>query len=283
MRPRRKSIRAPGAGPGTGTDGGLGAAGTGGQSPFNLDAAPGDEPDADAEQAPVCGDLLINQVGEECDDGNRVGNDGCTAACKREPLYDCPATGGPCTPLMVCGDLAITAIRKCDDGNTTPGDGCSARCQVEASYYDCPNNNGVGGPCISTVACGDGRVEAGEMRDANTVGGDGCAADCFAVETGWICRKPGAPCTPQCGDGRITGSEECDDTNAPPATVALPPASSSRAGPARATERVPVICGNASWSPASPAISATTMACSTATATVARRPAPRNPTAARPG
>ncbi|MBN2193569.1 MAG: DUF4215 domain-containing protein [Polyangiaceae bacterium] len=182
---------------------------------LNPDTGTGEEPDADAGLPPVCGDLLINQVGEECDDGNRIGNDGCTAACKREPLFDCPATGGPCTPQMVCGDLKITAIEQCDDGNANPGDGCSARCQVEAAYYVCPNTDGVGGPCFSTVACGDGKVEAGEIcDDLNNVGGDGCAADCFSVEPGWICRKPGAPCTPQCGDTMILpGYEECDDGN----------------------------------------------------------------------
>lgn len=174
-----------------------------------------DEADADAALPPVCGDVMLNQPGEECDDGNRVGNDGCTGACKMEPLYDCPATGGPCTPQMVCGDSKITAIEQCDDGNADPGDGCSARCQVEAAYYVCPNTDGVGGPCTSTVACGDGRVEAGEIcDDLNQSSGDGCAGDCFAVEPGWICRKPGAPCTPQCGDSIILpGFEECDDAN----------------------------------------------------------------------
>jgi fibro-slime domain-containing protein len=204
-------VEGPDASPGT--DSGFVGLGTGGQS-LIIDAGPDEQPDADAEPPPVCGDLLINQVGEECDDGNRVGNDGCNGACKQEPLFNCPPEGGPCTPQMVCGDLEITAIEQCDDGNDIPGDGCSARCQVEAPYYDCPNNNGVGGPCLSTVACGDGKVEAGEIcDDLNTVSGDGCTADCFGVETGWICRKPGAPCTPQCGDGLIIGSEECDDTN----------------------------------------------------------------------
>ncbi len=181
---------------------------------LNPDASPPEEV-PDSGLPPVCGDLTINQVGEECDDGNRVGNDGCNGACKREPLFDCPPAGGACTPQMVCGDLKITAIEQCDDGNAVGGDGCSARCQIEAAYYICPNNGGDGGPCTSTVACGDGRVEAGEIcDDLNNVGGDGCAADCFSVEPGWICRKPGTACSAQCGDGMIlTGHEECDDGN----------------------------------------------------------------------
>ncbi len=164
---------------------------------------------------PVCGDGVVNQVGEQCDDRNREPNDGCSVACKIEPFHICPPEGGACVPEMVCGDLAITGIEECDDGNVAGGDGCSPNCRIEASYFDCPNNNGIGGTCQSTVACGDGRVEAGEVcDDLNQVGGDGCAADCLSVEVGYICRKSGTPCTPQCGDGQIiAGLEECDDAN----------------------------------------------------------------------
>jgi fibro-slime domain-containing protein len=49
--------------------------------------------------------------------------------------------------------------------------------------------------------------------DGNTVSGDGCSADCQTVEAGWVCRVPGKPCSPLCGDGVITGSETCDDGN----------------------------------------------------------------------
>jgi cysteine-rich repeat protein len=75
--------------------------------------------------------------------------------------------------------------------------------------------------------------------DGNTVGGDGCSADCQTIEAGWQCRVPGSACTPQpssclgvqadagqpcddgavgpsiCGDGLVTGDEECDDGNDP--------------------------------------------------------------------
>jgi cysteine-rich repeat protein len=163
---------------------------------------------------PQCGDLLVNQPGEECDDGNKLAADGCSPACKVEPYYTCPPEGGACVPTMVCGDLQITGIEQCDDGNTTPGDGCSARCLIEASYYDCPNNGGVGGPCVSTAACGNGSIEPGEScDDAAPADGDGCSSAC-QVESGWICPMPGSPCVPNCGDGAIVaGAEECDDGN----------------------------------------------------------------------
>jgi fibro-slime domain-containing protein len=172
----------------------------------------GDDPRYEQIDAgPQCGDLLVNQPGEECDDGNKLAADGCSPACKVEPYYTCPPEGGVCTPTMVCGDLQVTGIEQCDDGNTTSGDGCSSRCLIEASYYDCPP---TGGACVSTAACGNGDIEPGEScDDRNTADGDGCSAGC-QVEIGWICPMPGSACVPNCGDGAImAGAEECDDGN----------------------------------------------------------------------
>ena len=160
---------------------------------------------------PQCGDGLINQPGEECDDGNRLAADGCSGACQVEPFFTCPTEGQPCVPSMVCGDSQVTAIEECDDGNAVGGDGCSSRCFIEASYYDCSI---PGQPCVSTVTCGDGRIEGGEVCDDGNVNpGDGCSASC-TIEPGWTCRQAGAHCTPDCGDGAImAGAEECDDGN----------------------------------------------------------------------
>jgi cysteine-rich repeat protein len=74
-----------------------------------------------AVKAPACGDgVLQSPAGEQCDDGNLVPGDGCTADCLVE---------------AVCGDgvTHIVAGEQCDDGNAAPGDGCSATCQFEAT------------------------------------------------------------------------------------------------------------------------------------------------------
>src|SRR5262249_41610059 len=48
-----------------------------------------------------CGDGIL-QEGEECDDGNTVSGDGCSATCKHE----------------VCGNHVLDPGEQCDDGNT---------------------------------------------------------------------------------------------------------------------------------------------------------------------
>src|SRR6185369_9554987 len=59
-----------------------------------------------------------SEDGEECDDGNLVGGDGCTAGCQVEADASCPKVG-PCTSLIVCGNAVVSVTREdCDDGNT---------------------------------------------------------------------------------------------------------------------------------------------------------------------
>jgi fibro-slime domain-containing protein len=67
---------------------------------------------------------------------------------------------------------------------------------------------------LSTEACGDGVVQAGEAcDDGDTTWGDGCAGDCGAVEPYFACDDEGAPCTStiECGNGVREPGEACDD------------------------------------------------------------------------
>ena len=64
---------------------------------------------------PVCGNNTI-EAGEECDDGNNISNDGCSAICQIE---------------VGCGNGSIEAGEECDDGNLASGDCCSAACEIE--------------------------------------------------------------------------------------------------------------------------------------------------------
>jgi cysteine-rich repeat protein len=68
---------------------------------------------------PECGDAVVDSGhGEECDDGNHSGGDGCTASCRIED--------------PVCGDGTRDGSEGCDDGNLVDGDGCSSVCLIES-------------------------------------------------------------------------------------------------------------------------------------------------------
>jgi fibro-slime domain-containing protein len=117
---------------------------------------------------------------------------------------DLPLSGG------TCGDGVIERSEQCDDGNTANSDGCSRLCQIEANW-DCPTE---GKPCKYVGNCGSGVLTSNKAcDDGNTDSGDGCSSDCKTVETGYICRVPGKPCSTRCGDGMTRNFEVCDDGN----------------------------------------------------------------------
>ncbi len=97
-----------------------------------------------------CGNGIL-EAGEQCDDGNTVSGDGCSANCTIEP------------PPAVCGNGILEPGEECDDGNTVSGDGCSADCTIEPP------------PAV----CGNGILEPGEQcDDGNLDVGDGCSDHC---------------------------------------------------------------------------------------------------------
>jgi len=61
-----------------------------------------------------CGNGVVDP-GEQCDDGNTVSGDGCSASCR----------------LEACGNGILDPGEQCDDGNLVSGDGCSAGCRLE--------------------------------------------------------------------------------------------------------------------------------------------------------
>lgn len=68
-------------------------------------------------QGMSCGNGALELVlGEQCDDGNGVGADGCDPACQYEPVGSS------------CGDGAIDTLEVCDDGNVSNGDTCNPTC-----------------------------------------------------------------------------------------------------------------------------------------------------------
>jgi len=191
----------------------------------------------------VCGDGF-RTPSEACDDNNKTNGDGCSSNCEVEAGWYCSASG--CKPI--CGDGLIRGTEECDDANKNSGDGCSSACRKEP-FYECDNTSGPS-VCTSTIECGNGILEPGEICDPAIMGqsdcystganackgfvtilpepvcgngaieygeecdGDGgtggCDEDCL-VEDGFVCPKAGT-CVrvPSCGDGYLQAGEECD-------------------------------------------------------------------------
>ncbi len=135
---------------------------------------------------PSCGDAVVDHF-EQCDDGNRVGCDGCDADCNVEVGFVCGdgAQSSDCeeqcddgpgnddvTPnacrtdcrVAHCGDGVLDDGEGCDDGNRTSCDGCSDLCVPEPGL--------VCGDGIAEVLCGE------QCDDGNAIVGDGCSAPC---------------------------------------------------------------------------------------------------------
>jgi fibro-slime domain-containing protein len=158
---------------------------------------------------PYCGDGIVQaDRGEKCDDGNRIGGDGCSGTCQVEPNYTCPVAGQPCVSTVACGNGIREPGESCDDDNTKSSDGCSSTCSVEPGYT-CPTE---GQPCQPLVTCGDGRLQSGEQCDLGSDNGTGkgCDAHC-GLQPGWTCKGHTCQLVPVCGDGQVTGGEECDE------------------------------------------------------------------------
>ncbi len=148
-----------------------------------------------------CNKNGVLDPGEQCDDGNALDGDGCSANCGAE----------------YCGNGLLDAGEACEDGNAASGDGCSSDCQSQercgnlfvdiATGEACDDGNTVDGDgCqadCSLPSCGDGIVDPDEAcDDGNRNGGDGCNATCTSDEA--------------CGNGivDVEAGEQCDDGSA---------------------------------------------------------------------
>ncbi|MBK6517908.1 MAG: DUF4215 domain-containing protein [Polyangiaceae bacterium] len=178
---------------------------------------------------PGCGNGVFEPATEACEDGNTTPGDGCNGVCLKEIGQPCalsgecasafcdPADGtcacdtdadcaageqcntaldpNECVPTG-CGNGILAASEGCDDGNTTSGDGCNSQCLIELTF-PCA---GVSEDCASAFC-----------DPANNT----CACDNDAdCPNGELCDEAPAPndCVVSiCGDGLITGAEECDD------------------------------------------------------------------------
>ena len=94
-----------------------------------------------------CGNGKI-EILEQCDDGNAVGGDDCSADCLWEE----------------CGNGIIDPNEECDDGNVYDGDGCSYSCATEYKTVfltSAAYSGNLGGLAGADIICNDLAIEAG--------------------------------------------------------------------------------------------------------------------------
>jgi len=150
-----------------------------------------------------------HEDGEECDDGNKEGKDGCTAGCQVETDWSCPQVG-PCTNNAVCGNGTLSSSEVCDDGNTSDGDGCNASCSGVEPGWQC---RVPGKKCVPL--CGDGVIIQTAFAtegcdDMNTNNDDGCSSTC-QIEPRWSCMGTPSTCSKaMCGNSMVETGETCD-------------------------------------------------------------------------
>jgi cysteine-rich repeat protein len=188
------------------------------------------------------------EPGEQCDDGNPTGGDGCDADCTwscATPASDCGAPpvcqkyqcdadhvceavadatqngqscgsglqcqDGACTG-GVCGNGIVEAGEQCDFGSgfNGPGTGCETSCQLSCSKSpdSCPDAD----PCNGTETCVNVTVngKAGQKCQAGSPLGDGTACGSGSICLGGQCKVS------VCGDGWVDSGrgEDCEPPNA---------------------------------------------------------------------
>jgi cysteine-rich repeat protein len=122
----------------------------------------------------TCGDRVVDaDEGEECDDGDRADDDGCSGTCTVEEGWTCSGEPSVC---VACGNGDVEDAEECDDGNADDGDGCTSECKVEGSC--------AAPTAIELSAEGDGLVGSVTSRSGTGEPGQVEAAECGSDDGG---------------------------------------------------------------------------------------------------
>ena len=129
--------------------------------------------------APVCGDgtnagTILQSDVEECDDGNTMSGDGCSANCTVEEGYACPALGGACSMLpagWTCSPNYYGTDDGCDCGCGAPDADCPMPTDLDSCEFDWCEDPATADPTDVTQCIGGG--DGGVVDDGGTTTTDG--------------------------------------------------------------------------------------------------------------
>ncbi|MFQ5479359.1 MAG: hypothetical protein ACE5E4_12165, partial [Candidatus Binatia bacterium] len=174
-----------------------------------------------------CGNGVLNN-GEQCDDGNTVSGDCCSATCSFE-FHTCDDSTA-CTSADTCvGGACVGTVVDCNDGNPCTEDLCGAvtGCQHIDNTLPCDDSDActtgdtcAGGVCVggSPPNCDDGDLCTDDSCDSVT----GCqhANNTAACDDGDVCTTndtcAAGSCVGgtalDCDDGDICTDDSCDAT-----------------------------------------------------------------------
>jgi cysteine-rich repeat protein len=153
----------------------------------------------------LCGNRRID-TNEECDDGNRVNNDGCDLHCRHEPIFRlchwicddplCPAACSPvCEPPRCqtqCEEVASPTNCLCNVSCGPPF--CEIRCPDDGCESDsCPQCETICEPSNCTTQC----TQINPQGPTCVPPAPECSPLCQETQCAWMCQKPECP-EPQC-------------------------------------------------------------------------------------
>ncbi len=136
------------------------------------------EPVLARQSSAIMGDGRL-EPGEQCDDGNTVSGDGCSANGTIEAGYLCHVPGRPCSLASLCGNDVVDSGEACDSRD--PGADCTATCALARCGDGVFDNRAH--PSYAQEICDDG----------NRFDGDGCNHLC-EVEPGFACAGSPSRC-----------------------------------------------------------------------------------------
>ncbi|MBV8756607.1 MAG: DUF4215 domain-containing protein [Deltaproteobacteria bacterium] len=174
---------------------------------------PGEQCDGDANCTASC-TFVCSNAAQDCPAPPTCGVAACTAdhACMVQPASDGAACGsngacqmGMCVPAS-CGDGIPQSGEQCDfgsDNGLVPG--CNIDCTFSCSGASCDDNDPCNG--VETCASVTHNGNSGQACAAGTPldNGTSCGSNMVCVNAACIAGV--------CGDGYVTGTEECDDAN----------------------------------------------------------------------